>query len=194
MLKQIINSWRNNNGTILFVCGLAVMIVMSILWRFDLVPDIGQSLRASPIMIGGRAATLPNIVVVSITSKDFPNTEVHMQVFSTPELVNESLSPIETRTTMMRDGLSEFLIMGLPRGIYAGLAYVDTNSNGIIDLAENGTPAEPFGFVKVSSQGESQSLANGVFEVSGDPTFVKINLTKPKFPVSPSRAPENSKQ
>jgi len=192
MLKQIINIWRNNNGTILFACGLAVVIVMSILWRFDMIPDVGQSLRASPMLIGGRVTSLPNIVVVSITSEDPPAAEVHMQVFSTPEMIGDSMSPIESRITTMQNGISEFLIMGLARGTYAGIAYIDSNDNGQIDLAEDGSPAEPFGFAKVRSEDDTQSLANGVFDVSGDPIFVKINLIKPKFPVAPARPSEDA--
>ena len=180
MLKQIFNIWRNNNGTFLTACGLAVMIVMSILWRFDLIPDLGQSLRVSPILLGGRVTSLPNIVVVSITSDDFPTAEVQMQVFSTPEMVNESLSPIESHLTTLRNGLSEFLLMGLARGAYAGIAYIDVNNNGQLDLGEDGSPAEPYGFAKASSQDDSQPLAGGVFEVTGDPAFIKIHLKKPK--------------
>ncbi|MDX1928034.1 MAG: DUF2141 domain-containing protein [Pirellulaceae bacterium] len=190
MLKQIINIWRNNNGSFLFACGLTVVLVMSVLWRFDMIPDLGQSLRASPMMIGGRVTSMPTVVVVSITSEDTATADVHMQVFASPEMINESLSPIETRVTTMKNGLSEFLIMGLARGAYAGIAYVDLNGNGQIDLADDGMPAEPFGFAKVTSPEDSQTLANGVFEVTGDPTFVKIHLKKPRFPVTSSRPTE----
>lgn len=193
MLKQIMNIWRNNNGTFLFACGLSVVVLMSILWRFDMIPDIGQSLRASPTLIaGGRVTVMPNIVVVSISSEDFPTAEVHMQVFSTPELVSESLSAIENRRTTLRNGLSEFVILGLSRGAYAGLAYIDTNENGQIDFAEDGSPAEPIGFARVNLPDDAPALGRGVFEVTGDPTFVKIHLTKPKFPVTPLRPPEKN--
>ncbi len=192
MLKQIINIWRNNNGSTLFVCGLLVVFFMSVLWRFDMIPDIGQSLRASPMMIGSRVTSMPTIVVVSITSDDYKSSDVQMQIFSAPEMVSESLAPLESRTTTMRDGLSEFLIMGLARGTYAGIAYVDVNSNGQIDLADDGSPAEPCGFAKASPHGETQAL--GVFEVSGDPTFVKIHLLKPKFPIAASGSTEESKK
>ncbi len=164
---------------------------MSILWRFNMIPDIGQSLRVSPILIGGRIKSAPNIVVVSITSDDLQDAEVHMQVFSSPGMVSELSTPVDTRTVTIRNGLSEFLLTSLPRGSYAGLAYVDVNTNGQIDLADDGSPAEPFGFAKVSSPAEAQSVANGVFDVSGDPTFIKIHLIRPKFPVAPSRPPED---
>ena len=114
-----------------------------------------------------------------------------MQVFSSPGMVSELSTPVDTRTVTIRNGLSEFLLTSLPRGSYAGLAYVDVNTNGQIDLADDGSPAEPFGFAKVSSPAEAQSVANGVFDVSGDPTFIKIHLIRPKFPVAPSRPPED---
>jgi uncharacterized protein (DUF2141 family) len=193
MLKQIINIWRNNNGTLLFICGAAVVVVMSVLWRFDMIPDIGQSLRASPTVMGGRVTALPTIVVVSITSDDITTADVQMQIFTTPAIVSESLVPIETRTVTMRAGLSEFLVTGLARGAYAAIGYIDINSNGQIDLAADGSPAEPFGFAKTSSQIDSQTLANGVFEVSGEPAFVKIHLLKPKFPVAHSHPSVDSK-
>lgn len=190
MLKQIVDIWRNNYGSLLSGCGLAVVIVMSVLWRFDMIPDIGQSLRASPMMIGPRVASLPNIVVVSIMSDDLQDAEVLMQVYSAPGLPSDTLAPLESRATVMQSGLSEFLITGLARGTYAGLAYVDTNSNGQVDLAQDGSPAEPFGMVKMKTYDESKSLPDGVFEVSGEPTFVKIHLLKPKSPV-PSRSSEH---
>ncbi len=193
MLKQLINIWRNNNGTVLFVCGITVVAVMSVLWRFDMIPEIGPSLRASPMLVGSRANPLPNIVVVSITSEDSPNAEVLMQIFSPPDIGSEALSPLESHTTTLQDGLSEFLITGLSRGTFAGLAFVDTNSNGQIDLAEDGSPAEPFGFAKVKPRDESKSFANGVFEVTGDPTFVKIHLLKPKSPLPLPRSSEGVK-
>jgi uncharacterized protein (DUF2141 family) len=186
MLKQIINIWRNNNGTFLFVCGLAVVSIMSVLWRFDMIPEIGPSLRASPMMIGGRTTAVPTILVVSITSEDAPDAEVLMQIFSAIGIGSELTSPLESRTTTLQDGLSEFVITGLSRGTYAGLAFEDTNGNGQVDLAEDGSPTEPFGLVKVRSQDESKSLSNGAFEVLGEPVFLKIHLLRPKS-VSPSR-------
>lgn len=182
MLKHLLNIWRNNNGTLLFACGLGVVIVMSILWRLDMIPDIGKTLRTSPMIIGSRVTPLPNIVVVSITSDDLKNAEVVTQLFSnTP---SDTLAPLESRTTVMHDGLSEFLITGLARGTYAGIAFVDVNSNGQVDLAEDGSAMEPFGMMKVRTFDESKSLPSGVFELSGDPIFVKIKLLAPKTPVA----------
>ncbi len=192
MLKQIIHIWRNNNGTILFACGAAVVAVMSMLWRFDMIPDIGQSLRASPMLIAGRVTSLPNIVVVSITSDDFPDAEVHMQVFAAPDMVSEFSSPVESRTTTLHNGLSEYLLMGLARGTYGGIAYIDSNANGQIDLAADGSAAEPYGLVRVSTPAEAHTLPKGVFEVPGEPTFIKIQLMKPKFPVPHSRQTEDA--
>jgi uncharacterized protein (DUF2141 family) len=192
MLKQIINIWRNNNGSFLFACGLTVVLIMSVLWRFDMIPDLGQSLRASPMLIGGRVTSLPTIVVVSITSDETVTGEVQMQIFSSPEMLSESLSPIESRVTTLRNGKSEFLIMGLARGAYAGVAYVDTNYNGLIDFTDDGVPTEPFGFAKVSTPEDTQALASGVFEVTGDPSFIKIHLKNPKPIVTSVRPTENA--
>jgi uncharacterized protein (DUF2141 family) len=192
MLTKIINIWQNNYGTFLFACGIGVVIAMSVLWRLDLIPEIGPSLRASPMMLGGRATPPPNIVVVSITSEDSPDAEVLLQIFSAYDFGGESMSPLETRHIVMHHGLSEFLITGLVRGAYAGLAFVDTNNNGELDLASDGSPVEPFGFARAITNDESKSLANGVFEVSGEPAFVKIHLLKPKSPVS-SRPIEGAK-
>ena len=145
------------------------------------------------MLIGSRATPLPSILVVSITTDDSPNAEVLMQIYSATDIGSESLSPLESHTSTLHDGLSEFVITGLPRGTFAGLAYVDINNNGQIDLAEDGSPAEPFGFAKFKERDEAKSLANGVFEVGGEPTFVKIHLLKPKSPVTPARASEGSK-
>ena len=106
---------------------------------------------------------------------------------------NELTSPLESRTTTLQNGLSEFVITGLSRGTYAGLAFVDTNGNGQVDLAEDGSPAEPFGLVKVRTQDEPKTLSNGAFEVMGDPVFLKIHLLRPNS-VSPSRQSEGVKQ
>jgi uncharacterized protein (DUF2141 family) len=116
---------------------------------------------------------VPNIVVVSITTDDSPNAEVIMQIFSANDIGSESMQPLESRTTTLQDGLSEFLVTNLPRGLYAGRAFVDTNGNGQVDLTEDGSLAEPFGLVKVRSQDDSKSRANGEFELFGDPVFVK---------------------
>lgn len=185
MLKQISHIWKNNNGTVLAVCGFSAVIMMSVLWRFDLIPDIGQSLRVSPMLVGGRATSLPNIVVVSVTYEDMPDADVFTQVFTAVNGDNELLTPVESRSTTLRNGLSEFLLIGLARGVYAGLAYVDVNGNGQIDLAEDGSAAEPLGFARVNTQDAEHASAKGVFEVSGEPTFIKIHLSKPKFPVAP---------
>jgi uncharacterized protein (DUF2141 family) len=193
MLKQLIKIWRSNNGTILFAFGVVAAIFMSILWRFDMIPDIGPALRASTMIIGARQTKhVPSIVVVSITSANYPDADVIMQIFSAPDLASESTTPFETRTTTLRDGLAEFVILDLPRGTFAGFAFIDANGNGQIDLAEDGSPAEPMGYATAKQQDESKALGNGVFEVTGEPAFVKIHLLKPTAPSSRSR--ENIKK
>lgn len=188
MLKQLINIWRSNNGTVLFAFGVVAAIFMSFLWRFDMIPDIGPALRASTMMIGSRQTKyVPTIVVVSITADDYPDADVMMQIFSAPDLASESTTPVETRNTTLKGGLSEFVILDLLRGTFAGFAFIDSNGNGQIDLADDGSPAEPMGYVTAKSHDESKSLGNGVFEVTGEPTFVKIHLLKPALPSSRSR-------
>ncbi len=88
----------------------------------------------------------------------------------------------------MERGLSEFVVTDLARGTYAAMAFIDINENLQLDLADDGSPAEPFAFAKVSHRSE-ENLANGVFNVSVEPVFVKFHLKVPSSPVAPRPEP-----
>lgn len=189
MLKQLTDIWRNNHGSILFASGCVVAIVMSIAWRLDLIPDIRPTLRTSPTLMGGtRSKVVPNIVVVSVTSDEPLDGEVTFQVFTPPDTPNEPLVPFTSRTHRMERGVSEFVVTDLARGTYAAMAFIDINSNLQLDLADDGAPAEPFAFAKVSHRSD-ETLANGVFNVALEPVFVKFHLKAPASPVTPRPEP-----
>ena len=179
MLKQLIQVWRNNHGPILFVSGFLVAICMSVLWRFNLIPDIGPALRASPTLMGTRAKTVPNIVVVSITLDDSPDAEVTLQVFSPPDVASETLTPLETRTVQLDEGVAEFVMTALPQGTFAAIAYFDVNENMQLDISDEGTPTEPYAFASSKQSNDASTRAKGVFEVGTEPAFVKFNLKNP---------------
>ncbi len=190
MLKQLLQVWRNNHGPILFVSGFLVAICMSVLWRFNLIPDIGPALRASPTLLGSRSKSLHNIVVVTVTSDDSTSEEVTLQFFSPSEIASETLTPVDTRTERLEGGTAEFLISDLPRGTFAAIAYMDANENMQLDVSEDGTPTEPFAFATTKQANDISVRAKGVFEVGMEPTFLKFDL---KQPVASDAAKPSSK-
>ncbi len=179
MLKQLIQVWRNNHGPILFVSGFLVAICMSVLWRFNMIPDIGPALRASPRLMGDRTKPAPNIVVVSITSEDAPDAEITLQFFAPPEFANETLTPLETRKERLDDGIAEFLLTDLARGTFAAIAYIDANENMQLDISEEGIPTEPYAFASSKRANDASAQAKGVFEVGNEPTFIKFTIKAP---------------
>lgn len=185
MLKQLIQVWRNNHGPILFTSGFIVAIVTSVMWRFDLIPDIRPVMRSSPTLLGNRTRTLTNIVVVSITYDENPNALVTVQFFTPSESGSDSLTPLESRSEQLEGGSKEFLVTDLARGAVAGIAYVDLNQNSQLDIDENGTANEPFAFATVKQPENAPPAARGVFEVGMEPVFVKFRLKQPNAAAGP---------
>ncbi len=179
MFNQLIQIWRNNHGPILFISGFVVAIVMSVMWRFDLIPDVRPVMRSSPTLLGSRARVPTNVVVVSVTSEETPEAMVTIQFFTPSDSGGESLSPLESRTEQLDGGVKEFLITDFTRGAVAGVAYVDLNENAQLDISEDGTPIEPFAFASAKQAEGAQPFGRGVFEVGTDPVFVKFRLKQP---------------
>ena len=179
MFKQILNVWQNNHGTILATCGAIVAIFMSLAWRMDLLPDISPAMSRPATLLGGRPKAQPSTLVVTITSEDPLDADVTLQLFSPSQVNFETLSPIATQTVKMQNGFSEFVVTELSRGVFAGLAYIDTNDNSVCDLDGEGLPVEPFGMVSTKPTDASKRLPEGVFEIGAEPQFIKIHLHKP---------------
>ena len=190
MLKQLIQVWRNNHGPILFVSGFVVAICMSVLWRFNLIPDIGPALRASPTLMGNRSKPATNIVVMTVTSDELPDAEVTIQFFSPPDMLSDTLTPLEIRTERLESGLKEFVKTDLPRGTFAAIAFVDLNENMQLDINDEGLPTEPFAFATSNRTKDASTLANGVFEVGLEPTFLKFKLKNPVAGEASQPAPQ----
>ena len=132
-------------------CGFLVAIFMSVMWRFDLIPDIRPIMRTSPTLMGSRTRTMANIVVVTVTCEDVPNAQVTIQFFTPSETGSDSLTPLESRNEQLDGGIKEFLVTDLARGAVAGIAYIDLNGNGQLDIADDGTSMEPFAFASAKS-------------------------------------------
>ena len=192
MLKQLLQVWRNNHGPILFTSGFLVAIFMSVMWRFDLIPDIRPIMRTSPTLMGSRTRTMANIVVVSVTCEDVPNAQVTIQFFTPSETGSDSLTPLESRNEQLDGGIKEFLVTDLARGAVAGIAYIDLNGNGQLDIADDGTSMEPFAFASAKSPDGAQPAARGVFEVELEPVFVKFRLQQPDKAAEPPKPDKKS--
>ncbi len=179
MLSKIANIWRDNHGSALTICGLLVALIMSIAWRFDLVPEIGPPLSQPTALYGVRAPVHPNILVVSIRSLDLREGNVILQVVGPPQTEGEQLSPIYSRTAKLQDGQAEFVVTQLSRGAFAAYAFVDLDDNQEFSMDKRGQPTEPYGFARLAGGSEPKQLAEGVFELSNEPVFIKFQLRTP---------------
>ncbi len=183
MLSKIADIWRNNYGSTLTIFGLVVALVMSVASRYDLVPTIGPPSNQSPTLYGRRLNSQTTILVVSIRSQDFREGTVVFQVVGPPQAVDEPLVPIFSRTVKLQDGLAEFVVTELARGTFAAFAFLDPNDSQELVMDQSGLPTEPYGFARPAGVNEPKLLADGVFELTTEPVFIKIQLRKPLRPV-----------
>jgi uncharacterized protein (DUF2141 family) len=170
MFSSLVKTWQVNHGTPIAICSLIVALVMSIAWRFDLIPDIRPPSNFVP-GYGSRQTTPATLLIVTITSDVIQEGDCIFQ------LVDESMTPVFSQTCTLKDGQAEFVVTSLRRGTYAGLAFIDSNQDGEFNV-ENGVAKEPFGWIRPKRNQPTQAMADSVFELSQEPTFVKVHISQ----------------
>ncbi|WP_264047174.1 DUF2141 domain-containing protein [Methylobacterium flocculans] len=77
-----------------------------------------------------------------------------------------------------RAAAQRFLFADLAPGIYAALAYQDTNGNGRLDRTGLGLPLEPYGFSGGSPRGTRPDFAQARFSVREPGASVRVRLSR----------------
>lgn len=188
MLSKIANLWQDNHGSALTICGLLVALIMSIAWRYDLVPEVGPPSNVIPTLTGQRPIVKPNILVATIRSQEAREGKLILQIVGPPAAENEPLEPVYSRQVALQEGVAEFVVTELSLGTYAAFAFLDLDGNEVLNIDDAGLPAEPFGFARSVGSAEPKKLGDGVFELSGEPVFIKIQLRVPVTSRTPSKA------
>lgn len=172
MFSTLSKTWQVNHGTPIAICSILVAVVMSIAWRFDLVPDIGPPSSFAPGLLGGRATPPQTLLIVTATA---PIKEGELTLL----IQDDGLSLVHTHNAPIHDGIAEFVVTQLKRGTYVGRAYIDMNENGQLDMTEEGKALEPAGLVTTTTPRSAEPFPEGVFEILQDPVFVKVAIRAP---------------
>jgi Uncharacterized protein conserved in bacteria (DUF2141) len=172
MLSTLSKTWQVNHGTPIALCSLLAAALMSIAWRFDLIPEIGPPSSFAPGLLGRRSAPAQTLLIVTASA---PVKEGNLTLL----IQDDELNSVHTQTAPIHDGFSEFVVTQLKRGTYVGRAYIDQNENGQLDISEGGVFLEPAGLVYPTTPRTQEPFPEGVFEVFQDPVFVKVVLRAP---------------
>lgn len=161
MIRQILESWKENCGNLLVLLGLLAGLLMSLIWHFELVPEVGLMARGIPGPLvsatprhnsNALVAIVRNPARSSTTSNTISKSgeslrafvEVYLPYDSPPHLV----APLLVQSITLRDdGVPvAVLFSDLQPGRYTAVAYIDVNGSGRFDTyeAEGGAIDEPF--------------------------------------------------
>ena len=156
MFKSILKSWKENRGNLLLILGSVAGLVMSLVWYFELVPEITLVTRNMP---GTLVSTGPRVAASSLVGivrapvrQQLPESasaamrQAVVEVYPPSDAPPEDLSPLLLQTVELRDdgGPVAIVFNDLPPGKYAAVAYIDLNDNGRFDIEESGVTNEPF--------------------------------------------------
>lgn len=187
MLNKMANIWHNNHGSTLTICGLVVALVMSIIWRYDLVPEIGPPSITNP-SLSGKRTTPQSIVVVTINSASEQNAKVSLRIVGANYGEEDPPPTIFSRfvnyssSTTLRNGLSEMVLTDVSRGTYGAFAFIDEDGNEEVTFDADGVPLEPFAIARQTSVETPEGTLEGGFELGSEPVFLKFD-----FPASNSK-------
>jgi uncharacterized protein (DUF2141 family) len=96
-------------------------------------------------------------------------------------LCQDGLSEADCRTGQQaepRAAAQRFVFPNVAPGIYAALAYQDTNGNGRLDRTGLGLPLEPYGFSGESSRSARPDFARARFTVREPGVAVRVRLSR----------------
>ena len=96
-------------------------------------------------------------------------------------LCQDGLSEADCRTGQQAEpqaAAQRFVFPNVAPGIYAALAYQDTNANGRLDRTGLGLPLEPYGFSGESSRSARPDFARARFTVREPGVAVRVRLSR----------------
>lgn len=150
---------------------------MSMLWWFDLIPDMSAFTPASKPNFRATSSKKSVKLVVYIESVSVKEGELTFQIEAPSGYDDGSLTTVLSQEVKLNEGLAEFVVSDLINGTYVGLAFMDINKNGVLDLDAQGRPTEPFAAARQTTPAPERKLGPGVFVISSsEPVFVHLNL------------------
>ena len=152
MFKNLLQVWRRNRGNWLFIIAVVTVALASVLWRFDLLPQI-QLEPSTPYndgLLRGRPQPV-RLVFTLLGGKELGGEELGQSpVKGFVQILKPSRQPSGNRDSIKTvafelspDGVTAVFIDDLPAGTYAPLIYLDLNENGELDRDEKGQAIEP---------------------------------------------------
>ncbi|KQP41259.1 hypothetical protein ASF49_17995 [Methylobacterium sp. Leaf104] len=96
-------------------------------------------------------------------------------------LCQDGLSEADCRTGQQappRAAAQRFVFQNVAPGIYAAVAYQDTNGNGRLDRTGLGLPLEPYGFSGDSARSARPDFARARFTVREPGVGVRVRLSR----------------
>lgn len=197
MLRSILKSWKENRGNLLLVLGAVAGLIMSLVWYFDLVPEVSLTARSLPgtlISTAPRSASrsLVGIVRLPVVEEGAPVTrQVIVEVYPPSDAVLQQHPPLLVQSVKLRNDSAPVAVVfnDLPTGKYAAVAYVDLNENGRFDIDESGDISEPFCLARLASpttshnpQGTTDATAAENGETSHDVDEEEASELEPMLP------------
>ncbi|MCA9181461.1 MAG: DUF2141 domain-containing protein [Planctomycetales bacterium] len=178
MLKSILKSWNENRGNLLLAFGSVAGLLMCLVWYFDLVPEVRLIARSPSTLVsanGPRSAPTSLVGIVRVPARErLPQTSSSeltravVEIYPPQDTIPEKLfSPLLVQDVALPDagGPMAVVFNDLPPGKYAGVAFIDLNSNGRFDVEESGAQSEPFSLARLTGPPREPTAANK--ELSG---------------------------
>ena len=186
MFDQFRQIWRQNNGNLLLMMGGIVIAIGSVVWYFNVLPDVRLVVPnnlALQLPASSNRPTEELIVLIRGPARSpsmLRGIQGMVMLLPPAGELTEFPQPLQTLPFEMdARGMAGVTLNGTGRPEVAIAAFLDLNSNGILDIDAAGLPTEP---VRLSSfpMEEPRTLSLSVSPIvpeSGSPTIVELDFT-----------------
>ena len=156
MWKKLRNIWLTNHGWWLLIAGGITYLLASLLWYVQWPGDLWLSQRSNRPLLTQKIQPQTGILVAQVNSQGYRAGTNGLILLFRPDRELDDPPAFRQEFQLDESGLTT-LLMVLPPGDYAVVAFLDLNNNGQLDF--DGTrPAEPMRFPLSKSTNEPGTL------------------------------------
>jgi len=171
MWTNVRNVWRENNGGWLLVVGVTASVLLGVLWRWELIPDIAISTAPQKPLLSQTITRQNSILVAQIMAPQGESGTKGLILLFRPENDPQQPPAFQQLFQLDESGMTTVLMV-LPPGTYSVFAFLDKNNNGQLDF-EGSVPLEPMKLPtsSIRSDGASQEANSEITLAPQVPVF-----------------------
>lgn len=152
--KYLRGVWQDNHGGWLIAVAALTCLVIGLLWRLQLVPDIRISSGANRPILSQTIPPQNGILVAQVIAPNPTATQRGLILLFRPEDDLQQPPVFQQSFQLDESGMTTLLIV-LPPGPYKAAAFLDINENGVLDF-KDALPVEPVQYPNSKNQSVSE--------------------------------------